>query len=198
MATLDLLPAELTPANPAPRTALIGASFAAAGATVLVGSLLAMYVDFRANALSSDQEWFGSGVKLELAQPNMMMFTLVLSLFTVAWSIYSANNADRQNAYVGLGLSLLLGAAMINQTIFYYAQSGVEVATPAGLLFYAVTATHLLVVGLSCGLLALSTFRALAGQVGPGDRAGLSGAAVLWSAMVLLYCVIWYVIYVAK
>ena len=44
----------------------------------------------------------------------MAAVTLLMSVVTIQWAVYAIGNDDRPNAYVALGLTLLLGLAYVN------------------------------------------------------------------------------------
>ena len=180
--------------QPRRRELLFGAAFATAGVVMVMVTLLGYYLAAR-NAAGLD--WFANNA-IPLAQPNMQAITLAMSVVTMQWAVYAIARDDRPHAYVALGVTLLLGAAFINQTTFLYHQAKVTIAQPEGPLFYAVTGTHLAMVIAGMIFIALMAFRALGGQFSSRQPDGISAAAVYWYACVAVYAAVWVGVYIMK
>jgi len=112
--------------------------------------------------------------------------------------VHSISRDDRTHTYLALGVTLLLGAAFVNQTTFLFKQAGVTMAQPEGPVFYAVTGGHLAMVLAGMIFLLLMGFRALGGQFSSRQPDGISAAAVYWHACVALYVVVWVGVYIMK
>lgn len=188
-ATLALPPAP----QPRRRELIIGTAFGTAGAVMVVATLIGAYLAARSGAA----EWFSAN-DIPLTQPNMQMVTLAMSVVTMQWAVYSIARDDRPHAYLAIGVTLLLGAAFVNQTSFLYDQAGVTMSQPEGPLFYAVTGSHLAMVLAAMAFLVLMGFRALGGQFSSRQPDGIAAAAVLWDAAVAVYAVIWFAVYIQK
>lgn len=182
------------PAQPRRRELLFGTAFATAGVLMVLITLVGYYLAAR-NAGGAD--WFTAN-NIPLAQPNMQALTLAMSVVTMQWAVHSIVRDDRTHAYVALGVTLLLGAAFVNQTTFLYKQAGVTLAQPEGPLFYAVTGTHLAMVLAGIIFILLMAFRALGGQFSSRQPDGISAAAVYWHACVAAYIVVWVGVYIMK
>ena len=181
-----------------PRTLLIGTSFATAATAIYFLTLFGVYAQGRSTALSLGQEWISPGT-IPLAPGTMMMATMVLSLITVQWAVYSIARDDRQHAILALVITAIFGGAVINQTAFLYTDMGLPIATnKASLLLYVITGSHLVMIVVGLVFLALMAFRALAGQYSSRQADGVSAAAIFWYAVVAVYAVIWYAIYITK
>jgi nitric oxide reductase NorE protein len=177
----------------------VGAAFGAAASILLVAAELAVYLQVRGQLASAGDATFPEGVVLPLTPGSMGMVTLAMSAVTISWAVYSLRNDDRPNAYVALGLTLLLGVAFINSTVYLYQQLAMGVtASTAGTLLYIVTATHLLMVVVGMLFIAVMGFQALGGQLTGRDAEGMSAAALYWFAIIAVYVVIWYGIYITK
>src|SRR6476659_9448502 len=151
----------LPPATPTRRRELIIATaFASGGVVMVMVTLIGAYLSAR-NAAGA--EWLANN-NIPLTQPNMQLVTLVMSVFTMQWAVYSINRDDRGHTYLGLGVTLLLGAAFLNQSTFLFSQVGMEIAQPEGPLFYAVTGTHFAMVIAAMVMIVLMGLRALGGQ----------------------------------
>jgi cytochrome c oxidase subunit III len=185
----------LPPATPTRRRELIIATAFVSGAVVMVMvTLIGAYLSAR-NAAGAD--WLANN-NIPLTQPNMQLVTLVMSVVTMQWAVYSINRDDRGHTYLALGVTLLLGAAFLNQSTFLYSQVEMELAQPEGPLFYAVTGTHFAMVIAAMVFIVLMGFRALGGQFSSRQPDGIAAAAVFWDAMVAVYAVVWIAVYVMK
>jgi cytochrome c oxidase subunit III len=189
-ATLALPPG--TP--PRRRELLFGTAFATAGVLMCMVTLVGVYLAAR-NAGGAD--WFATN-KIPLTQPNMQMLTMVMSVFTMQWAVYSISRDDRPHTLLALGVTLLLGAAFINQTTFLYKQAGVTMAQAEGPVFYAVTGGQLAMTIAGLIFIVLMGFRALGGQFSSRQPDGISAAAVYWYACVAMYAVVWVAVYIMK
>jgi heme/copper-type cytochrome/quinol oxidase subunit 3 len=181
-------------AQPRRRELLFATAFATAGVAMCLLTLMGAYLAAR-NAAGA--EWLVDN-NIPLAQPNMQMLTLAMSVVTMQWAVYSISRDDRTHTYLALGVTLLLGAAFVNQTTFLYKQAGVTMAQPEGPVFYAVTGGHLAMVLAGMIFLLLMGFRALGGQFSSRQPDGISAAAVYWHACVALYVVVWVGVYIMK
>jgi heme/copper-type cytochrome/quinol oxidase subunit 3 len=108
-------------------------------------------------------------------------------------------NSDRTHAYLALGVTLLLGAAFINSTVYLYQQLAMPftVTGTAGLL-YAVTGAHLVMVVVGLVFTAVMGFHALGGQLTGRDAEGMTAAALYWYITIAVYVAVWYGIYITK
>jgi heme/copper-type cytochrome/quinol oxidase subunit 3 len=181
-------------AQPRRRELLFATAFATAGVAMCLLTLMGAYLAAR-NAAGA--QWLVDN-NIPLAQPNMQMLTLAMSVVTMQWAVYSISRDDRTHTSLALGVTLLLGAAFVNQTTFLYKQAGVTMAQPEGPVFYAVTGGHLAMVLAGIIFLLLMGFRALGGQFSSRQPDGISAAAVYWHACVALYVVVWVGVYIMK
>lgn len=206
-------PAEL----PRPRTLLVGTAFATVATVSMFFGLFAVYFAERAAVIKSaplvpkqigllpthhdPAAWIKTGT-ISLVPGGMMFGTMVMSIVTMAWAVYSIRRDDRPRAYIALGLTALFGVAVINQTVFYYKSMGFTIvgkaATLQGLLIFTITGAHLVMVGVGVVFIGLMAFRALAGQYSSRQSDGLLAASIFWYATVAVYTLIYFGIYVAK
>jgi len=128
-----------------------------------------------------------------------MLFSCLISLFTMAWAIQAIRNDDRRNAYVAMGLTMLMGGAIINQVIFAVGDFGLPVdrSTPA-LLLYTIYATFVVAMAIAILFVLLVLLRSFAGQYDSRNSDGVQAAALFWFAVILVYPVIWYLISITK
>lgn len=183
------------PAPPRRRELLFGTAFASAGVVMVLVTLIGAYLNARGAAPVAT--WLAKNA-IPLTQPNMMMGTLVMSAVTMQWAVWSIDRDDRGHTYMALGLTLLLGAAYLNQVSFLYSQIKVTMAQVEGPLFYATTGTHVAMVIGAMIFVVLMGFRALGGQFSSRQPDGIGAAAVFWHATVASFVLVWVAVYILK
>jgi heme/copper-type cytochrome/quinol oxidase subunit 3 len=183
-----------------PRVLLVGTAFVCAAIAMLFAGLIGVYLSLRTQAIADVGTWVPVDVIVPLTQPNMMMFTLVLSVFTIQWAVVSIKNDDRPNTYLALGVSLLLAFSFIVEEGYLYSLMKWNLASAASQssLVYAITGAHLVMIISAMVFVILMGFRALAGQFTSRQHDGIAAAALYWHVMVAVYALIWYVIFVTK
>jgi cytochrome c oxidase subunit 3 len=202
MATAALSPLATAPAPEPrrPRVLLIGSAFGAAASAMVVLTTLAVYLQVRDDFLDAG----GSGgvpddFVLPLTPGGMGMVTLLMSVVTVSWAVWALRRDDRPHAYLAVGVTLLLGIAFVNATVYLYQQLSLPlVFSGLGGLFYIVTGAHLVMVIVGMVFIAVMGFQSLGGQLTGRDADGMSAAALYWYVTVLLYSVIYVGIYITK
>ena len=188
------------PAPRRPRVLLIGAAFGAIGSALLVLTTLAVYLQVRDDFLDSG----GTGgvpddFVLPLTPGGMGMVTLAMSVVSVSWAVWALRRDDRPHAYLAVGLTLLLGIAFVNSTVYLYQQLSLPlVFSGLGGLFYIVTGAHLVMTVVAMIFVAVMGFQSLGGQLTGRDAEGMSAAALYWYVTVLVYSAIYYGIYITK
>jgi len=187
------------------RTLLVGTAYAALASIMVFVGLIAVYVAIRQNneyivenGLDGGMLWFPEGA-VQIAPGTMMMFTTWISAFTMAWAVQAIRNDDRRNAYVALAVTLLMGAAVINQMVFAILDFGRPVgdSTP-GLLLYTIYGSYIVFMAVAVAFVFLMGVRAVAGQFNSTNADGIEAAALYWFATVLVYLPIWYLITITK
>ena len=187
------------PAPHRPRLLFVGTAFSAAAVVMAFMGLLGIYIKVRAETIAGGTTWLPEGVTIPLTAPNVAFATLLMSVVTMQWAIYAVGNRDRTNAYVALGLTILLGAAFANSTAYLYSQMGLVIAdSVVGVLIYAISGAHLILTIGALLYLGVVTLRALGGEYTPRDHEGMSSAALFWYATVGVYALIWYIIFITK
>lgn len=197
-ATLE--PEAAPPAPPRrPRVLLVGSALAAAASAMAILVMVAAYLALRSGLLGEGQDALPEGVEIPLTPGTMNLGTLVMSVITAAWIVYSLRNDDRIHAWLALGLTLLFGVAFITQTSFLYTEMGYVIAdSPQAVFVYAATGAHIAMAVGGLIFLGVMGFQALGGQLTGRDADGMSAATLYWYATVAVYAVIWYAIYVTK
>lgn len=183
---------------PAPRRQLfVGTAIACAAGAVLYGTMTAMYLRFRDEAISSGQEWRPKSAVVPEVATNIMWISFLAIFVFAQWAVYAARREHRTYVGLALGLVAIVALADINAQAFTYFQMGLGVADGTyQLLFYGLTGTFmaLMIIGLVFTLVA--AFRYLGGRT--KDREILSAHAMYWYFMGAVYTVLWFVVYVTK
>jgi len=198
-ATASALALAPAPEPRRPRVLLVGAALGSVASGLVVLSMLAAYLQLRSQRVANGVTALPEGVVLSLIPGNMGLLTLAMSAVTMAWMVDSLRNADRTHAYLALGVTLMLGAAFINSTVYLYQQLAMPftVTGTSGLL-YAVTGAHLVMVFVGLVFTAVMGFQALGGQLTGRDAEGMTAAALYWYVTIAVYVAVWYGIYITK
>lgn len=188
--TGDVAHAEL----PRRRQTFIATGMIAASAALVVVMLVGRYLQLRADA-----SVFLDQVSLPLTQPNVMLAAFVLSVLSMQWVVWAVSRDERSQAYWALGITFLLGVAVLDSTWYLLSQSGLAVGTqPEAPLLFAVVGAHVAMVVVGLGMIAVNGFRTFAGQYGSRYPDAWSATAVWWYTTTAVYVLIWYAVYVTK
>jgi len=201
MATTAVSPlaAALPPEARRPRVLFTGAAFGAAASALAVLTTLAVYLQVRDDFLDSGATALPDDTLLPLTPGGMGMLTLAMSVVSVMWAVWSLRRNDRPHAYLALGLTLLLGVAFVNSTVYLYQQLTLPLTgSSTGGLLYVVTGTHLVMVVVGLVFVLVMGFQSLGGQLTGRDAEGMSAAALYWYVTVAVYTAIYYGIYITK
>ena len=190
------LPPAAPPARP--RVLLVGTALASAATFMAFAWMIGLYVSERSAVVSAGGTWLPDGSNIPLTPGNMAFATMLISGVSIWWAVESVGRNDRQMAYLALGLSLLLGVAVINATSFLYTQMHLPVATKPGALIFTITGAHIAMIVAAMVYAAVMVFRTLGGEYSGRDREGLVSAALFWYVTIAVHAVIWYAIYIVK
>jgi cytochrome c oxidase subunit 3 len=182
-----------------PRVLLVGSALGATASALTILSILAVYLQVRADNVSSSGLAFPKGTVVPLTPGTMGLVTMLMAAVTMAWAVYSLRNDDRPHAYVAVGVTLVLGIAFLNSNVYLYQQLAVApTSSPIAGLLYAATGAHLVMVVLGMLFIVAMAFQALGGQLVGREAEGMSAAALYWYVTIAVYTVLWYAIYVTK
>jgi cytochrome c oxidase subunit 3 len=185
------------PAVQRPRVLVVGTALAAAASFMVFIGLIGIYLAARVDVISSGSAWLPKGATIPLQQPNTMFITLIMSVFTMQWAVAAIAKNDRVNAYLAMGLTLMLGIATIVMTTYLWYLMELDIASGIqGVLIYTITGAHIVMLVVAMIFVALMGLRALGGQFTARQHDGITAAAVFWYAMVAVYALIWISIYV--
>lgn len=191
----DVLAAELPAAPPQRQRQLtIASAYASLAWLMFLATLLGIYLEARRG-----DELFYEGFNIPLTQPNVMLAILAVLALMVQWSVWAVARNARTQAYLALGITALLGAAFVVETWFLYDVVGLGIGRDApAAFFYAITASHLMMVVVAIVATLLVLLRVLAGSFGIRRTDGVVALALFWYATMASYVVIWLAVYIHK
>lgn len=184
------------------RHLFVGTGFAVAGIVIYFATLFGIYFAERANFLeiSDGQPWIPSSADLQLTASSMIVWTLLLSVITMQWSVYAAARQDRRNFLLAVTVTGIFGISIINQMAFIFIQMGLVIddGSLAAPLIYTICGSFVALVAGAVIFLGIMAFRSLGGQTMSFSSDDMSAVALLWYAMVVIYFILWLGIFVAK
>jgi heme/copper-type cytochrome/quinol oxidase subunit 3 len=188
--------ASRTPAVPGssdrPRPLVVATFLVIAAGTMLFAGLLGEYAAARSAADAAGEPWPPETVLLPNVPLAVTYLTLLMSSFTAQWAVAAIVAQARQQMYVAVGLTLLLGGAFINGLSFVWQRLGMAAGEDEfSTWVYALTVTHLVVVVAAIVLFLVLAFRALGGQFSRDDRQFVDCAAAFWHFAVAAGAAIW-------
>jgi heme/copper-type cytochrome/quinol oxidase subunit 3 len=205
MTTTDITPFEAIPADVAAaeprRPSVLVLATALASVSIAMGflALIGHYVATRAEVIQAGERWLPSGVEIPLTQPNFMGVTIAFSMVTVWWTVTSIRSDDRAHALLGYAISLIFGIAYLAQTAYLFTIMQIAIlADERSMLFYAVIGTHMVLMIVALGFLAVMALRVLGGEYSSRNTEGVTAAAVFWTMVCAMYAVMWFAIYITK
>jgi len=183
---------------PAPRRQLfVGTALAGAAILTLIGGMLATWMRLRTSYLHGGQAWIPRKLIIPQVPTNVVLIAFLPLCVFAQWAVYSARRDDRTHTGLALGLTGLMGLAVINAMIYSYTQITLPIAGGAyNSMFYAVTGTMtaLFVIGVAFTVVCL--FRYLVGR--STDREIVSAHALFWYVLAAAYAAVWLVVFVTK
>ena len=182
-----------------PRVVMVATAFASAASAMYFLSLVGMYLSQRTATLLGGNPWLPEDVIIPLTQPNLLLGTLLMSSVTMQWAVSGIKDDDRPHAYLALLITLGLGFCFIVMTAYLYSLMQFDLAqSSVSILFYAITAGHVLMLVAAMVFVVLMAYRALGGQFTSRQHDGMSAAALYWHTTVAVFALIWLAIYITK
>lgn len=196
---LDVVGVAPAPIPRRPRVLLIGTVFAGSATAAAIAAMVALYMQVRAQHLTTSASWLPDDAVLELTPGNMAFVTLLMSAVTAAAAADCLRRDDRPHAYLALGTTLLLGVAFITGTAYLWQQLNLGISdTRQAVLIYTISGAHVVMAAGGLLYLFVMGFRALGGQLTGRAAEGFNAAAVFWYITVAVYGLVWYAIYITK
>jgi len=191
-------------AMPRGRNLQVGAAFFTGATLMYFGGLFAIYLSERIDHLGrTDDPWIPDAARVELTAPTIMAWTLLISIPTMHWAVWSFKRDDRRHGLMALLLQCVYAGALINQSVFQWKQLGLISDVPPGgsnapVLIYAITISFVVAMGIALVAMLLVGFRALSGASSRPHTDAAASVAVYWYALVAVYFVIWILIFITK
>ena len=183
------------------RTPLVATGFAGAAMIMYFAGVFGVYLKERAQVRSEGLPWIPNKATIELTQPGMVIWPLLISIVVMQWAVYSIKRDDRQHALLGIGTTLVMGAMVVVQTAWHLSQTNLiadEGPTTAATLIFTIVGSYLVAVIIGMIILLLTGFRTMAGQYGSTQTDGVVAASLYWYSLVFIYFIIWIAVYIAK
>jgi cytochrome c oxidase subunit 3 len=189
----------LPPAPPPPprRQLLVGTALAGAATIMLIGGMLAIWVLQRERAVDAGDPWVPQGVVIPEVPSNVMLITAWGLCLFAQWAAWSARRGDRAHAALALGITGIMGLAVINAQAYVWEQIDLPIADSGyAAMFYAITGTlvALFVVGLV--FTGVTAFRFLGGRT--DDQEIANAHALYWYILAAALTGVWFFVYVTK
>lgn len=190
------------PPAPAPapsRQIFVGTAIACIAGFSMIGAMCAMWLRFR-SAARSGGTWVPKGISIPEVPSNIMLLSFIGICIFGQWAVYAARRNDKQHVAIALGLTGLLGLAVINAQAAVYAQMKLPIrsenGSAYGIMFYAITGTFVLLLIIGIVFSIVAAFRFLGGRT--SDREIVTAHALYWYFLAAAFSMLWFVVYVTK
>lgn len=192
-------------AEPLPRRQIfLGTALACAAGTMLMGGMLATWLHFRADAPVREsmkrgliKDWMPATIVVPEVAANIMWIAFFVACIMAQWAVYSAKRQDRTHTGLALGMTALVGFAILNAQVYIWTQMGIGARDGAfHSMFYAATGTMTLLLVAGILYTAVAAFRYLGGRT--QELEVVSSHALYWYFLTAAFSAVWFVIYVQK
>jgi cytochrome c oxidase subunit 3 len=186
------------------RQVFVGTALACAAGTMLIGGMLATWLQFRAEAPVREsakrgfiKDWMPADIVVPEVAANMMLMALCVACVMAQWAVYSVKRNDRPHAGMAFGVTALVGFATLNAQIFIWTQMGIGARDGAfHSMFYAITGVMAILLVAGIIFTGVSAFRYLGGRTKEIEI--VSSQALYWYFLTAAFTAIWFVVYVQK
>lgn len=170
-------PAPGPPGRPRRGTATIGTLLLAAADAMVLAALAATYLAIKGGSAA----WPPPGVRVSTYSPTLITITAVMSAFSVQWAVYSARRQDGRNAAIAMVLTMFLGLSMANLEWLAFTRTGFGFKShPYGTFFYLLVGYHLVHLIAAMIVVAVLSFRTMAGHFSADRHDPLRAGAIVW------------------
>jgi len=126
-----------------------------------------------------------------------MWVTFMAACLFAQWAVYSAHRNDSRHRSMALGLTALMGVAIINAQVSVWSKMGIGVGDGAyQSMFYAITGAVIVLVAVGVAFTAATLFRSIGGRA--DDTQVVSAHALYWYVLTAAFTLVWFLVYVQK
>jgi cytochrome c oxidase subunit 3 len=185
------------PPPPARRQMLVGTTLAGVATLMLIGGMLAVWILERQRALDANQLWVPKGTVIPEVPSNVMLITVWGLCVFAQWAAWSARRADRAHTALALGVTAIMGIAVINAQAYVWSQIDLAIDKSGyAAMFYAITGTMVALFITGLVFTGVAAFRFLGGRI--ADREVVSAHALYWYILAAAFSGVWLIVYVTK
>lgn len=196
------------PAGPRPaprRQLLVGTGAVVAAGALLIGGMLSIWLRFRAAAplressdgLKQIKDWLPKDIAMAEVLTNVALATVGIACVMAQWAAYSSRRRDSRHTSMALGMTLLMGVALINALVAVYPEMEIVLADGAyQTMFYAITGTLIALIAAGMGFTLAALFKSSGGRAANTDL--MNAHALYWYFLAAAYTAVWFVVFVQK
>jgi len=178
---------------------LVGTALVCAAGAMLFAGMIGVWFNLREAAGGTTAGWLPEGAVVPEVATNVMLFGMIAISFMAQWAVYAMKDANRKDSAIALGVTVLLGLAMVNAQAYVYGQMGLGIS--GGVyqsLFYALTGTWLAALLGGIAFTGIVAFRSLGGRYTPKRHEGVAALAMYWHFLTVAFVAVWFTVYVWK
>lgn len=187
--TVPLSPATVVP----DRTRTFGTLLLVTADAMLLAGFIAAYFAVKHGSAA----WPPVDVQVGTYVPTTVTITVLMSMFSAQWAVFSIRGNDQRNATIALAFTVFLGLAGVNAEVQELARIGFGIGDHAyGTFYYLFYGYHIVHMVLGMGMLGLLAGRALAGHFSNAHHDPLRAGVVFWHYTATAWFVIVTVLFV--
>ena len=192
--------------QPAPRRQLfVGTGVVSAACALLMGGMLSIWLRFReaaplresSDGLKQIKDWLPKDLKMAEVLTNMGLVTIGVACIMAQWAAYSSRRNDSRHTNMALGMTLLMGVALVNALVAVYPEMEIVLAEGAyQTMFYAITGTLIALIAAGMAFTLAALFKSSGGRAANTDL--MNAHALYWYFLSAAYTAVWFVVFVQK